>query len=124
MKPTTILLAIAFGAAAASQSEAYDVVAPPEIVDAAKLAGVLSRETILFGRQCYYAIALESADRSSCDKTAKASELSFDPVMTVHEWLIKVQAEGATTTSNLPDTLADIEEAAEIMQSIVRISGY
>lgn len=121
--PTTILLAITLATAAAT-ANAYQITAPPEIVAAAKLSGELARDVLDFGPRCRAALIYDLEDKTPCEIIGEIASRMIEPANTVHAWLAKVRADGATTVSNLPDVTDQMNASTAMLETLTRLHSY
>ena len=121
-RPTTILLAIVFGAAAANAADSIQ--APPEIIAAAKLSGELARDVMDFGPRCRIALVHDLQDKTPCEIVGRIAHRMQAPADTLLTWLRKIQADGVVTVTGLPDTRDAMNEAREMLDSLVRLNSY
>lgn len=105
-------------------AHAYEITAPPEIVSAAKLSAELSRDVMDFGPRCRSALIYDLDDKTPCDIIGKIAAQMIEPANTVHAWLKKVQGEGATTVVNMPAGVDRMNEATEMLGTLMRLNSY
>lgn len=125
MKPTTtILLALLIGAGAISQqSQAYNVTAPPEIVEAEKLWNEYAGHVIRFGTHCLNMTLSGFPDAESCDKFRQAAAKMGEHAQVYLEWVNAQIDAGATTAVNIPEN-NNSKEALEIIGKVIRARSY
>jgi hypothetical protein len=121
MNRTTIAI---IAATLATNAAAYEVTAPPDVVAAAKLSGELSRDVLDFGPRCRLALVHDFDDKTPCAIIGQISARMIEPAKTVHTWLTTVRKQGATTVSNLPDVIDEMNEASDMLGTLVRLSQY
>ena len=121
---TSLLIAALIGATLSAPGQAYEITAPPEIVEADNLAVEYAEHVIHFGTHCLHMTLSGYPDAESCGKFRQAAAKMGEYAEISLEWVSQQSESGATTSTNLGNNSSALDEAVEIIGKVIRARQY